>query len=190
MTAWQVMLPGTGWLELPVDRRPDDDARGWARQAAVELLPAGSADGLAEVLAEELSVHIRYTTRLDAVLAAVLIPEPEAGVLAVLVARQLPYVDIDELERTLAAPTPGELRPPDVRRLRLPAGPACRVRRLIAVPESSDEQVLTESVIHVVVDADEDQAIELRLEWLAVAVGDELSELADELANRFVLLDT
>ncbi len=186
MTAWEVTLPGASWLELPVNGRAED-ALAWARKSAAELLPADAPADLADALAAELEVHARYARRLDAVLAAVLILEPAAGVLAVLFVRDVPAVDLDELERELRSAQPDDLTPPEVRQMRLPAGPACRVRRLVTVPARGAEQVLSGSVAYYVLGDDGVTAAELHLEWLAVAVGEGLAELADEVAAGLVL---
>jgi hypothetical protein len=191
---WRIELPEASWLRLPLDVAADD-IPAWARGTAAELLPPEASAEQVDALGEDLELQIWNAISGGAVLAAVLIPEPQTGSLAVLRARPLDLPDgaatgadvLDAAERLLSGPETEDLaRPAETDRVRLPAGPACRARLLRAVPVPDEPAVLIETVVHVVVSEEpEPEAAEVRLDWLAVTLGDELAELADEVAAGF-----
>lgn len=181
--ACRVDLPDAPWLEVPTGRDP----RAWARSAAHDLLPDRPA--LAAALADDLALHARTARDLGAFLTAVVLPDPAAGVLAALTVAPTAPAGLAEVSRAWADGGPDLARPPEVTRRDLPAGPAVRARLLArGAPDETGRRALIEAVLHHVAPPGTAEAVEVRLTWLAVPLGDALADLADEVAAGLSLV--
>ena len=181
-----VDVPGESWVELP---EPGESVAGWAE----EVCAAVRVDGVAaRELAEQLRAVAVAARDQDVQYGAVWLPRPELGVLAVLATDLVangegePPLDLDGVERLeLSAGSLGG--PPEVGRVRLPAGEAVRSRRV----ERGGTSVfgtdrVGEVVTHTLVPGDLLDArcrvagILHRVSWSMLEEGDDLAELADD----------
>lgn len=169
MTHLEIDLPEAPWQVLPLD----GDVDAWARTTAAELCEDPED---AEVLARELEAAASGARASDPLAGAVVVPEQEpVGVLALLIVHQLHDVpDVETATSLLAAEERDDVREPVLSTTELPLGPAARWHTLTA----GDDGFLMEAVDHVVPLGD-GTALRSGLSWTAVALGDELVELAD-----------
>ena len=186
MSGWSYVVtpPDDGWIRLPP---PDADLDGWAAQVSGAL----AADGPArDRLAHELRAFGLAARRRAGELTAVWVPDPVSGVVASLVTDRVRLDGDREGDRegdldALAAGVRPEGGPaPQVDRVRLPAGPAVRVRRR----ERTEDGQRTESVTHLVAPGVADPAgrpvgVLLVTSWAEGPAGDELAALADDVAD-------
>lgn len=168
-----------GWVWLS---GPAEDVAGWARRSCADLSVRGAA---AVALEDQLRSFATTMRQQPPDLGALWVPDPSHGVLATLRADRykltssLGQVAEDERGRV----EPG-LVSPEVDDVRLPAGPALRIRRV----ERQAGDLLVETVRHLVapprvVDVDGDPtAVELLMAWTLLAESDEFAEMADRTA--------
>jgi hypothetical protein len=162
MTHVEVDLPPGPWIAVPVE----GEVAAWADRTAEELC-AGKEPP--DVLAAELTVMAERVRPLEPLACAVLVPEqlPQA-VVGVLVVHE---VTDDLVAAELTA-------------VELPVGPAAR-RRAVA---SAADGTIVETVEHVVPLGD-GRGLRVDLSWSAIALGEELVELADGAAAGLALVE-
>ena len=169
MTHLEVDLPDAPWLAMPLD----GDVAAWARATAAELRDDPEE---AWQLAQELEAAAGGARASEPVACAVVVPADEpAGVLALLLVHRIHEVaDVDAALALLAGERRDDVREPVLTTTELPLGTAARWHTLTA----GDDGFLMEAVEHVVPLGD-GTALRSELSWTAVALGDELAELAD-----------
>ena len=169
VTRLEVDLPEAPWLAMPLD----GDVADWARATASELREDPDE---ARRLAEELAAAAGGARASEPLACAVVVPVDEpAGVLALLLVHRIHEVaDLDAARAVLAAERRDDVREPVLTTTELPLGPAARWHTLT----TGDDGFVLEAVEHVVPLGD-GTALRSELSWTAVALGDELAELAD-----------
>lgn len=172
MTHLEVDLPDAPWVAVPLDADP----AAWARATAEELC-GGREESSG--LAAELELAADRMRTMEALACAVVVPEEvPQEVLALLLVHQVHDVaDVDSATTLLADEAREDVREPVLSTTELPLGPAARWHTLT----TGDDGFLMEAVEHVVPLGD-GTALRSELSWTAVALGDELAELADLVA--------
>lgn len=176
MSRLRLDLPEAPWVEVPTD----GDAQAWAAATAAELTSDGT-----DALAAELAVAARHARELDAYLCAAIVPEgPAPTVTAVLVVQEVRCQDLDSIAGELAGLTRTYLEVPAPSRVALPLGDAVRLHSVAAAPGGT----VVERVEHVVPLGD-GTGLRIDLSWSALALGEELVELADAVAAGLGLVE-
>lgn len=215
--SWSVsVLMPEGWLLLPradamgavspVDGQWDKAAwaltEDWARATAAELLglrkPArrkGQSPRSTEYrLGEQLLVHLRLMWELRPIGSAVLIPDLDDGVLAVMTVTRVETHSADLLAEVRAVKglhhDPHLLGPRDLSDVTLPMGPAVRVHETFDNDLSLPGTQLVEAVSHFVAITGTDHLVELAVQWTDFAIGEDLAAHAKMIAEslEFVVL--
>lgn len=187
-TDWRecrVDLPAAhNWLVL--DLR-DEDPEHWTLALAEEHLGGETHERLRTAFAEDLLWYWGAAVRQGALCAAVLAPRNDA-IIASYTVRELrvPPESLSlaafraEAERA-AGPYFGGVR--GLSEVELPLGPALRIHRQEPTAPESDRGVIVEGVAHYVLPARHPTALECRLLWTSLGLGEELTKVADELAE-------
>ena len=177
-----VDLPVASWIELPGE---SEDVASWAAELAAELQAGGTPDETAGGAVHELEAHLATVRKEDVDLAVALMPEPAAGVLALLTVSSRRSDDrLRQLESEFRASTVGAVRPPQLENVDLPCGAALRAQLLVSATDEDDEaqtHAIGEIVTFLV--RTDVGLVTLTLRWAALALGQELSDLADECAQ-------
>jgi hypothetical protein len=187
----RVTLPAAhNWLVLDLTaERPE----AWARSAADEHFSADDAPAeWREAFAEDVLWYWAVAARQKALCAALLTPQ-DGGVAAFYCVRELSGVPAESLHldvlRAEAEAAEGPyFRPPDITEVELPLGAALRVHRLEPTDPRADSGSVLEGVAHYVLPRTYPTALECRLLWGALGLGEELGKLADELADSVRLV--
>ncbi|MFD3379741.1 MULTISPECIES: hypothetical protein [unclassified Streptomyces] len=183
---WQhcrVTLPAPhNWLVLDLTARQPD---AWARSVAEEHFTADVPAERRSAFAEDVLWYWSVARRQQALCAALHTP-PDGGVVAFYSVRELSIpsesLRLDVLRAEAERAEGPYFRPPDITEVELPLGAALRVHRLEpTAPDSAAGSVL-EGVAHYVLPRAHSTALECRLLWQAMGLGEELAEVADELA--------
>jgi hypothetical protein len=184
--SFDLRLPAASWLELPLHL---EDATPWAASQAADLLVDGTAHETRAALAVELNGHAARARDAGCDVAIALVPDPAAGVLAVLSVRSRAYAGtLDDLAVELRHATTDLVRPTELSYVDLPTGRALRAHAMTALPDSDEqdaEKIVEESVGYFLLT--ESGLILVQMRWAAIALGDELIRLADEGACGFQL---
>lgn len=181
----RVTLPAPhNWLVLDLTaERPEE----WARAAADEHFSADDAPAdWRESFAEDVLWYWAVAARQKALCAAVLAPR-DGGVAAFYCVRELGGIPAESLRldalRAEAEAAEGPFfRPPEITEVELPLGAALRVHRLEPTDPEADSGTVLEGVAHYVLPRAHSTALECRLLWQAMGLGEELAKVADELA--------
>ncbi|MFE6332769.1 hypothetical protein ACFVP3_08965 [Streptomyces sp. NPDC057806] len=181
----RVDLPAAhNWLVL--DLRTDDPEP-WALALAGQHLGDAADDRLRTAFAEDLLWYWGAAVRQGALCGAVLAPRNDA-ITASYTVRELrvPPESLSlaafraEAERA-EGPYFGGVR--GLSEVELPLGPALRIHRQEPTAPASDRGVVVEGVAHYVLPAGHPTALECRLLWTSLGLGEELVKAADELAD-------
>ncbi|MFJ2832674.1 hypothetical protein ACIPC1_34850 [Streptomyces sp. NPDC087263] len=179
----RVTLPAPhNWLVLDLASQQPDT---WARSAADEHLTMGAPAEWREAFAEDVLWYWAAAARQKALCAALLTPQ-DSGVVAFYSVRELTVrpesLRLDVL-RTEAERAEGPyFRPPGITEVELPLGAALRVHRLEPTDPDAHSGSVREGVAHYVLPRAHPTALECRLLWGALGLGEELGKVADELA--------
>jgi hypothetical protein len=173
----------------------------WARVTAAELLglrkPAkrkGQNPRSAEYrLGEQLLVHLRLMWELRPIGSAVLVPDPEDGVLAVMTVTRVETSSEDLLAEVRAVKgltDPHLLGPRTLSDATLPMGPAVRVHETFDNDPSLPGGQPVEGVSYFVAITGTDHLVELAVQWTDFAIGEDLADHAKMIAEslEFVAL--
>ncbi|WP_413757648.1 hypothetical protein [Streptomyces sp. MMBL 11-3] len=186
----RVTLPAPhNWLVLDLTApRPGE----WARSAADEHFSADVPDAWREAFAEDVLWYRDVAARQEALCAALLAPQ-DGGVAAFYCVRELRGVPPQSLRldvlRAEAENAEGPFfRPPEISEVELPLGPALRVHRLEPTDPDAGSGSVLEGVAHYVLPRAHSTALECRLLWGALGLGEELGRMADELADSVRLV--
>lgn len=181
----RVELPAAhNWLVL--DLR-NEDPEGWALGVAERHLDEEAGEELRTAFAYDLLWYWGVAVRQGALCAAVLAPRRDA-IIASYTVREL---RVPPDSRSLAAfrAEAGRAEGPyfggvqGIKEVELPLGPALRVHRQEPTAPESDSGVIIEGVAHYVLPTRHATALECRLLWTSLGLGEELSKVADELAD-------
>ncbi|MGP3972151.1 hypothetical protein [Streptomyces sp. 6N223] len=176
------------WIPLPVD---DPDG---ADQVAREVAERGGEHDkdFARALLPELKSLQAIAQERGASPMSVQIPleqpsaPPFVTATAFMVCQQPPDAgrSLDAIAAVIREPRDWRVREPDIRRIELPLGPACRVRELATEAEMEDgRRLLLEYVTYyVLTDAYPEGVIEFTVTWTTIGVAEIMSPLADEIA--------
>ncbi|MCM1972670.1 MULTISPECIES: hypothetical protein [Streptomyces] len=185
----RVDLPAAhNWLVL--DLRCEDPEE-WALGLAAEHLGGETDERLRTAFAEDLLWYWGAAVRQGALCASVLAPRNDA-IIASYSVREL-RVPPESLslaafraEAELAeGPYFGGVL--GLTEVELPLGPALRVHRQEPTDPESDRGVVVEGVAHYVLPVRHATALECRLLWTSLGLGEELTKVADELADSLRL---
>jgi hypothetical protein len=180
----RVELPAPhNWLVL--DLR-NEDPETWARQVAEEHVAQGSRRELYDAFATDVLWYWGAARRQGALCASLLTP-PDAPVLASYTVRE---VRIPPEASTVAAlrAEVGAAEGPFfgtqlLEEVELPLGPALRVQRMEPTAPRSSAGEIVEGVAHYVLPSRfAGTALECRLLWSSLGLGEALAKMADELA--------
>jgi hypothetical protein len=187
-THWRecrVDLPAAhNWLVL--DLRTDAPEP-WALARAGQHLGDDADDRLRTAFAEDLLWYWGAAVGQGALCAAVLAPRDDA-IIASYTVRELrvPPESLSlaafraEAERA-EGPYFGGVR--GLSEVALPLGPALRIHRQEPTAPAADRGVVVEGVAHYVLPTEHPTALECRLLWTSLGLGEELVKVADELAD-------
>ncbi|MGY1500405.1 hypothetical protein ACW4TU_28130 [Streptomyces sp. QTS52] len=190
-TDWReccVELPAPhNWLVL--DLR-DEDPEAWARVTAAQHLAEGSRPEWYDAFAEDLLWYWGAAIRQGALCAALLAP-PDGPVIAAHVVREL-RVPPEELSVSALRAEAERAKGPffgaqTLAEVELPLGPALRVHRMEPTAPEADTGEIVEGVAHYVLPRRHPTALECRLLWASLGLGEELGTMADELAKSLRL---
>ncbi|MFE7069845.1 hypothetical protein ACFU96_07135 [Streptomyces sp. NPDC057620] len=186
----RVTLPAAhNWLVLDLATpRPGE----WARSAADEHFAADVPDDLRTAFAQDVLWYHDVAARQKALCAALLAPQ-DGGVAAFYCVRELAGIPAGSLRldvlRAEAESAEGPFfRPPEITEVELPLGAALRVHRLEPTDPDADSGTVLEGVAHYVLPRAHPTALECRLLWGALGLGEELGRMADELAESVRLV--
>ncbi|MDT9698633.1 hypothetical protein [Streptomyces sp. P17] len=187
-TDWRecrVDLPAAhNWLVL--DLRGDDPET-WALALAEQHLGDETDERLRTAFAEDLLWYWGAAVRQGALCAAVLAPRDDAIVASCTVRElRVPPESLSlaafraEAERA-EGPYFGGVR--GVSEVELPLGPALRIHRQEPTAPEADRGVIVEGVAHYILPTRHATALECRLLWTSLGLGEELTKVADQLAD-------
>jgi hypothetical protein len=185
------------WFQVP--GVGEQDPLAWASEIAQDVCEIDEQPEQRERLTEQLRLWAADPGRADHDVAAVLVPEAAAGVYA--------WLTITELAASADAPATVEwlelaghqgpvVGGADVSRAELAAGPAVRVRAVVAAPREDGMGDLVEQVQWYVLprllahdDPRQGTIVDLTVAWTGLAMGesDDLAELADDIAASLVV---
>ncbi len=189
------------WIPLLLS---DEGVEDWVEEAcAAWEVP----DQLLATYRTALTWHAEQFRRLDAYRGALYVPDVEAGIVATWSLDygnwfEQSHIDLDQVEKvTRERERPGGLRESTVEQVTVTAGPAVRVREFDLAPDGGpdagadggSDATLAESVTHLVFpegaqDRDGQQLMLVStLTWTEVVHGDELAELADQVAGSLAV---
>jgi hypothetical protein len=185
----RVKLPSPeNWIVLDLATEAPE---AWAHAVAADHLVASASEELLVAFADDVLWYWLAAARQSAICAAVLAP-PNESVVGSYVVRELQApaaalrMDVIRAEAEKAAgPYFGS---PGISQTELPAGPALRISRREPSDPSSDSGVVVEGVAHYVLPRDFPVALECRLLWTTLGLGEELGKIADELAASLMLV--
>ncbi|MFF3873149.1 hypothetical protein [Streptomyces sp. NPDC001978] len=189
---WQecrVALPAPdNWLVLDLRSETLED---WVRAAAEKHLDGDSRAEWRDAFADDLLWYRETAVRQGALCAAVLAP-PDCAVLASYTVRELsiPATSLS-VSALLAEVSQGEgpyFSEPQFSEVELPLGPALRVHRFEPTEPQADSGIILEGVAHYVLPRHFPTALECRLLWTSLGLGEELVKVADELAESLRLV--
>ncbi|MGW7254841.1 hypothetical protein [Streptomyces sp. NPDC054834] len=180
----RIALPGPeNWLVL--DLRSEEPET-WAREVAEQHLDRGSGPEWYDAFAEDLLWYWSAAVRQGALCAAVLAPLNDA-ILASYTVRELRIpsglLTIAALRSEAESAVGPCFGKPALVEAELPLGPALRVHRLEPTAPDTDSGAIVEGVAHYILPRQHRTALECRLLWTALGLGEELGKIADELAD-------
>lgn len=195
-TSWtfEVDFPDDGWVWAPA---PEEDVAAWAQEVCQDLHVTDSREETE--LASELRAYGTSFRVREHVAGALWIPDPQYGVLASLsvdvISEDDPPLSLESVEQRERALTDPDVEAPVVERVDLPAGPAVRARRLDPSVEEGAGGLasLAELVSHTVVPGDlldsagRPAAVRLVVGWSMLSEGDDLADLADDVARLLTI---
>jgi hypothetical protein len=191
-----------GWLILPLRPELTDAPVGsepamaaselWARETADALLGADSDPDAHEQLSEILVVHLRMAWEESPMFAGVFVPYPERGVEAVAsVTPAAPELgtDLDAVRRIKEQAHQDLIKPREFREVTLPMGPALLAYELFR-QEDDGPDLIVEGVVYWCTVPPVGRLVVVSVHWQDLAIGDDLQEHAEVLANslEFVAL--
>lgn len=96
---------------------------------------------------------------------------------------------VDAIAEMVRVPRPYRLDTPEVKEVRLPLGPACRVRELVYEAELEDgRELITEHLTHYVLPPCYPEGVlQLTVTWSLIGLGHFMSEVADDMAASLTL---
>lgn len=183
-----------GWLILPLREALTDAAAGtpramaaselWARETADQLLGADEDADAREHLAEVVVVNLRLLWEAGAIFGAVFLPYPQRGAVEA-VARATPVdpgsaADLATARRIKQAEDRALVKPREFREVELPMGPALLMHEVFQ--DSADDQVI-EAVTYYCTVPEQRVLVELNVQWSDLAIGDDLQEHAEVMAE-------
>jgi hypothetical protein len=184
-----------GWLVLPLRPELTDAAVGseramaaselWARTTADALLGADPDPEWREELAEILVVHLRMAWQQNPMFAGVFLPYPERGVDAVASVAPLPPelgTDLQAVRRVKEQVHRILIKPREFREVVLPLGPAMLAHEVFRQDAGAD--LIVEGVVYWCTVPPVGRLVEVSVQWQDLAIGDDLQEHAEVLANR------
>ncbi len=186
----RVTLPAAhNWLVLDLTA---EQPEAWARSAADEHFTADAPVEWREAFAEDVLWYWGVAARQKALCAALLTPQ-DGGVAAFYCVRELRGVPseslrLDVLRAEAEAAEGPYFRSPEITEVELPLGAALRVHRLEPTEPEADSGSVVEGVAHYVLPRTHPTALECRLLWGALGLGEELGRMADELADSVRLV--
>ncbi|MEV0218466.1 hypothetical protein [Streptomyces sp. NPDC050704] len=192
VTDWhecRVTLPAPhNWLVLDLTARQPE---AWARSMADEHFTADVPVEWREAFAEDVLWYWAAAARQKALCAALLTPQ-DGGVAAFYSVRELSVppqsLRLDALRVEAELAEGPYFQPPDITEVELPLGAALRVHRLELTDPDADSGSVLEGVAHYVLPREHPTALECRLLWGALGLGEELGKIADELATSVRLV--
>ncbi|MFJ8086396.1 hypothetical protein ACIQ6Y_38295 [Streptomyces sp. NPDC096205] len=185
----RVELPTPGnWIVLDLSAAEPEP---WARSVSSQHLAASSPQELLDGFAKDLLWYWTVAVRQQALCAALLAP-PNESVIASYSVRELKVppeaLRLDILRAEAEAAVGPYFGSPRVSEAELPVGPALRVNRLEPSDPESSSGTVVEGVCHYVLPRRASVALECRLLWTALGLGEELGKVADELAASLRLV--
>ncbi|KAB1147733.1 hypothetical protein F7R91_11650 [Streptomyces luteolifulvus] len=176
------------WLTLDLDT---DEPESWALSVAEAHLGPDVAADWHQAFAQDVLWYWVGAVRQRALCAALLAP-PNNSVIASYTVRELRIpnesLNLDALHaegERAAGPYFGS---PGIVEVELPLGPALRVHRLEPTDPDLDHGSIVEGVAHYVLPQAYATALECRLLWASLGLGEELGRMADELAASIRLV--
>ena len=185
----RIELPAPeSWLVFDLDT---GDPQVWARSVAEEHVGADAPSDRRDAFAEDVLWYWTAAIRQQALCAALLVP-PGSSVLASYTVRELhvspELLCLEALRREAELAEGPFFGKPAISEVDLPTGSAIRVHRLEpSAPGSEDGEVL-EGVAHYILPRLHPAALESRLLWTSLGLGDELATVADALAESIRLV--
>ncbi|MGP4044748.1 hypothetical protein [Streptomyces sp. 2A115] len=180
----RVTLPAPhNWLILDLTAQQPD---AWAQLVAEEHFTAEVPIDWRAAFAEDVLWYWRVAKRQQALCAALHTP-PDSGVVAFYSVRELSIpsesLRLDALRAEAERAEGPYFRPPDITEVELPLGAALRVHRLEPTDPDSGSGSVLEGVAHYILPRAHSTALECRLLWRVIGLGEELAKVADELAT-------
>ncbi|TPQ22071.1 hypothetical protein [Streptomyces sporangiiformans] len=194
--AWKqcrVTLPAPhNWLVLDLTaQQPDVWARSVADEHFTADVPADVPAAWREAFAQDVLWYWVAAARQKSLCAALLTPQ-DSGVVAFYSVRELNVppesLRLDVLRAEAERAEGPYFVPQGVTEVELPLGAALRVHRLEPTDPDADSGSVLEGVAHYVLPRAHPTALECRLLWGAVGLGEELGKIADELAASLRLV--
>ena len=191
MTQWKVTagVPG-GAIPLPVNEV--GDMTSWAHSTARARMPYDSGEEDVEKFAQMLlDCTSESRTRGPKAIAMAFCPDPTLGELARIEVSTMdpspgwPSLELKQLADFFAGPLhPHALLEPHVATRDLPAGPSVRIRQQF-VTEVGEDQMgkIMHSIVYAIRPPDIPAAVVLSVAWQALYYSDQLTELADKVAE-------
>jgi hypothetical protein len=179
-----------GAIPLPINE--SGDMTPWAQSVARARLPYDAPDEqVADFARMLLDCTAECKARGPKIMALAFCPDPELGELArievsdLAPSAQWPELELKQLAEFFAGPIhPHALLAPQVLTRDLPAGPAVRIRQQF-VTQVDEDQVgrVMQTIVYAIRPPQTPAAVVLSVAWQALYYNDQLSELADKLAD-------
>ncbi|MDN3028663.1 hypothetical protein [Streptomyces sp. S.PB5] len=185
----RVELPAPhNWLVLDL---ATEDPESWARSLAAEHLAEDSRPELYDAFATDVLWYWGAARRQRALCASLLAP-PDSAVVASYTVREVripPEVSTPAALRAEVARAEGPFFGTQLlEEVELPLGPALRVQRMEPTAPASGSGEIVEGVAHYVLPGRfPGTALECRLLWSSLGLGEALAKMADELAESLRL---
>ncbi|MFE9767876.1 hypothetical protein ACFYPC_25705 [Streptomyces sp. NPDC005808] len=185
----RVTLPAPhNWLVLDLTAKQPET---WARTVADGHLTVDAPAEWREAFAEDVLWYWVAAARQKALCAALLTPQ-DSGVVAFYAVRELTVppqaLRLDVLRAEAERAEGPSFRPPGITEVELPLGAALRVHRVEPTAPDAGHGSVLEGVAHYVLPRAHPTALECRLLWGALGLGEELGKIADELATSVRLV--
>ncbi|MBW8801438.1 MAG: hypothetical protein JF597_50240 [Streptomyces sp.] len=182
------LTPSENWVVLDLGR---EDPERWSQEVSEQHIGTDSPSESRRAFAEDLLWYWGTAVRQRAMCAALFAP-PNGVVLASYTVRELQAppeaLHIDVLRAEAAISEGPFFGKPALTEVDLPLGPALRVHRFEPTAPETDTSAILEGVAHYVLPRDHPTLLECRLLWKTLGLGEELTRIADELANSVRLL--
>jgi hypothetical protein len=182
-----------GWIQLPVGiskkLERDKQLAAWADEAAQKMLGDADLDAVRDRARQLVHLTVSCRARHDRSGLA-FYPRPADGLVAMLDVksyapdRENQVITLELLEDIYATPTADTIGGVVKSRVRLPSGPAVRIRATrVEEPDPTGHGTVMEGVTFAIRPPGFDEAAVASMTWTALQLGDRLAEMADAIAR-------